>query len=60
MITSYKSLKWHLLTLWYLNPQLSYKEFTELSEFITHKPNGFITFEIPFLIFESARAKKQH
>ena len=47
MITSYKSLKWHLLTLWYLNPQLSYKEFTELSEFITHKPNGFITFEIP-------------
>ena len=47
MITSYKSLKWHLLTLWYLNPQLSFKEFTELSEFITHKPNGFITFEIP-------------
>tara|TARA_B100001287_G_scaffold180035_1_gene151785 strand:- start:143 stop:766 length:624 start_codon:yes stop_codon:yes gene_type:complete len=47
MITSYKSLKWHLLTLWYLNPQLNYKEFTELSEFITHKPNGFITFEIP-------------
>ena len=24
-----------------------YKEFTELSEFITHKQNGFITFEIP-------------
>ena len=47
MITSYKSLKWHLLTLWYLNPQLSFKEFTDVSEFITHKPNGFITFEIP-------------
>jgi|TARA_R100000455_G_C6249910_1_gene106794 hypothetical protein len=47
MITSYKSLKWHLLTLWYLNPQLSFKEFTDVSEFIAHKPNGFITFEIP-------------
>ena len=47
LITSYKSLKWHLLTLWYLNPQLNYKKFNDLADVITHKPNGFITFEIP-------------
>ena len=47
LITSYKSLKWHLLTLWYLNPQLTYEKFNDLADVITHKPNGFITFEIP-------------
>ena len=47
LITSYKSLKWHLLTLWYLNPQLTYEKFNDLADFITHKPNGFITFKIP-------------
>ena len=47
LITSYKSLKWHLLTLWYLNPQLNYEKFNDLADVITHKPNGFITFEIP-------------
>ncbi len=47
LITSYKSLKWHLLTLWYLNPELTFEKFNELADVITHKPNGFITFEIP-------------
>jgi len=47
LITSYKSLKWHLLTLWYLNPKLTFEKFNELADVITHKPNGFITFEIP-------------
>ena len=46
-INSYKSLKWHLLTLWYLNPQLTMDEFKDLSEYICYEKNGFITFEVP-------------
>ena len=45
-INTYKSLKWHLLTLWYLNPSLNPDKFTYLAEYITHKPNGFVTFNI--------------
>ena len=43
-ITSIKSLKWHLLTLWYLNPDMDKDKFTLLSEYICYKQNGFITF----------------
>ena len=46
-ITTYKSLKWHLLVLWYLNPQLDPDDFTHLSEVIADKSKGFITFTIP-------------
>ena len=45
-ITTYKSLKWHLLVLWYLNPQLDQDDFMKLAEVITHKPNGFVSFAI--------------
>ena len=45
-INTYKSLKWHLLTLWYLNPSLNPDKFTDLAEYICHKPNGFVTFNI--------------
>ena len=45
-ITTYKSLKWHLLTLWYLNPQLDPDDFNKLAEVIAHKPNGFVSFNI--------------
>ena len=45
-ITTYKSLKWHLLVLWYLNPQLDQDDFMKLAEVITHKPNGFVSFVI--------------
>ena len=45
-INTYKSLKWHLLTLWYLNPTLNPDKFTDLAEYISHKPNGFVTFNI--------------
>ena len=45
-ITTYKSLKWHLLVLWYLNPQLDQDEFMGLAEHICHKPNGFVSFAI--------------
>ena len=46
-ITTYKSLKWHMLVLWYLNPQLDPDDFTSLCEFIVEKSNGFITFAVP-------------
>ena len=46
-INSYKSLKWHLLTLWYLNPQLTMDEFKNLSEYICYENNGFVTFKVP-------------
>ena len=45
-ITTYKSLKWHLLVLWYLNPQLDQDQFMQLAEVICHKPNGFVSFAI--------------
>jgi len=45
-ITTYKSLKWHLLVLWYLNPKLDQDDFMKLAEVICYKPNGFISFNI--------------
>jgi len=45
-ITTYRSLKWHLLVLWYLNPQLDQDQFLRLAQVIAHKPNGFISFNI--------------
>ena len=45
-ITTYKSLKWHLLVLWYLNPQLDQEEFMKIAELIAEKQQGFTTFTI--------------
>jgi len=45
-ITTFKSLKWHLLVLWYLNPQLDQDKFAALAFYIAHKPNGFLSFNI--------------
>jgi hypothetical protein len=45
-ITTFKSLKWNLLVLWYLNPQLDQDKFMAIAEIIAHKPNGFATFAI--------------
>ena len=45
-ITTYRSLKWHLLVLWYLNPQLDQDQFLELAEIIADKLQGFIAFNI--------------
>ena len=45
-ITTFKSLKWHLLVLWYLNPQLDQDKFAALAFYIASKPNGFISFNI--------------
>ena len=45
-ITTYKSLKWHLLVMWYLNSQLDQDEFMEIAEVIANKEQGFTTFTI--------------
>ena len=45
-ITTYRSLKWHLLVLWYLNPQLDQEEFMGVAELIANKQQGFTTFTI--------------
>ena len=52
-ITTYKSLKWHLLVLWYLNPQLNPDKFEELAWFIAEKSNGFATFTMPELLLKT-------
>ena len=46
-ITTYRSLKWHLLVLWYLNPQLDQDKFEDIAFVIANKDHGFITFTIP-------------
>jgi len=46
-INTYKSLKWHLLVLWYLNPQLDQDTFEDVAHVIANKDHGFITFTIP-------------
>ena len=45
-ITTFKSLKWHLLVLWYLNPQLDQDQFMVIAEILAYKPNGFTSFSI--------------
>ena len=52
-ITTYKSLKWHLLVLWYLNPQLNPDKFEELAWFIAEKSNVFATFTMPELLLKT-------
>ena len=42
-ITTYKSLKWHYLVLYYLNPNIP---MTGFFKFIANKENGFVTFFI--------------
>ena len=45
-ITTYKSLKWHLIVLWYLNPQLDPDDLDDLTKMICDKSHGFITFNV--------------
>jgi len=45
-ITTYRSLKWHMLVLWYLNPDWNKHEATDIAMYITDKQNGFVTFNI--------------
>ena len=45
-ITTLRSLKWHLITLWWLNPDMKIDKFKEMTEVICYKKNGFISFNI--------------
>ncbi len=45
-ITSYKSFKWHILVLWYLNGNMNMHEITQLARFISDKQNGFISISL--------------
>lgn len=45
-ITSYKSLKWHMLVINYLNQNLSFDSIIEILEFLCNRLNGFITFTV--------------
>ena len=53
-ITTYKSLKWHFLVLYYLNiDNILNSEFVTLARFIADKENGFVTFFIKNKLLES-------
>jgi len=45
-ITTYRSLKWHILVLWHLNPDLDERQIMDIAMWITNKENGFVTFNI--------------
>ena len=50
-ITTYKSLKWHFLVLYYLNKQP--KSLSNIFRFIANKDNGFVTFFIKPQVLEN-------
>ncbi len=52
-INTYKSLKWHLYVLWYLNPQLDQEGFNGLARYICNKQNGFVTFKVSEQLLQS-------
>jgi|TARA_R110002020_G_scaffold389974_1_gene600448 hypothetical protein len=53
-ITTYKSLKWHLLVLYYLNmDNIINSDFVTLARFIANKENGFVTFFIKNKLLEN-------
>ena len=45
-INSIRSLKWHMLVLRFLNPDMSLSNFLELSYFLIDKRNNFLTIDI--------------
>ena len=45
-ITTYRSLKWHMLVLWYLNSDWNEHDAMDIAMYITNKENGFVTFNI--------------
>jgi len=52
-ITTFKSLKWHLLVLWYLNPQMDPDEFVGMAKVISNRMQGFTTFTIKSTILDN-------
>ena len=52
-ITTYRSLKWHMLVLYYLNMgNIINSDFVTLARFIANKENGFVTFFIKNKLLE--------
>ena len=45
-ITTYRSFKWHMLVLWYLNPDWTEEDALNIATYLSYKPNGFTTFTI--------------
>lgn len=52
-INTLRSLKWHLLTLWWLNPSMDITKFNALAIHICNKHNGFTTFDISNLMLNN-------
>ena len=52
-INTFKSLKWHLLVLWYLNSDMDQDDLNSLAKFICIKSNGFVTFEVSEYILKN-------
>jgi len=52
-ITTIRSLKWHLLTLWWLNPSMDKNKFDTLAIHVSSKVNGFTTFIISNLMLNN-------
>lgn len=52
-INTIRSLKWHLLTLWWLNPSMNKTKFIQLAKVITIKANGFTTFNLSNSMLDS-------
>jgi len=45
-ITTYRSFKWHMLVLWYLNPDWEKDDAIDIAMYIADKTNGFTTFNM--------------
>ena len=53
-ITTYKSLKWHMLVLHYLNHErFAFNSIINLYKFIANKENGFVTFFIKSIVLDN-------
>ena len=51
-ITTYKSLKWHLIVLGFLNQEMTHFQFNTLAKIVANKINGYITFNCPTNIID--------
>ena len=45
-ITTYRSFYWHMMVLWYLNPEWEDEDTMEIAMYLADKSNGFTTFHM--------------
>ena len=45
-ITTYRSFYWHMMVLWYLNPEWEDDDVMEIAMYLANRSNGFITFHM--------------